>query len=100
MPSTMTSNVVSFLSQRERFAAKLKTAPTNIIPLEPAELDTFEPVEVDDRDRLIFEVELMISNAFTCPAIYVSELAEMIVDKVLGDVAKRLEDIVKEIEEI
>jgi hypothetical protein len=92
MSSTTTSNVVSFLSKRELFAAQSTAAPTNIIP--------FEPVEFDDRDRLIFEVESMISNAVTGPAIYVSELAEMIVDEVLGDVAKRLEDVVKEIEAI
>ena len=74
-------------------AAQSTPAPTGIIP--------FDPVKLDDRDHLIFEVSSMISDAVTGPAIHVSELAEMIVDKVLGAVfAERLKDIVREIEEI
>lgn len=42
---------------------------------------SFEQVESDDRDYLIFEVASLINDALTGPAIHVMELAEMIVDK-------------------
>jgi len=52
---------------------------TGIIPLEPAEYE-----EDTARMLLIYEVADMISTAMTGPAISACDLAEKIVDEVLG----------------
>ncbi|MHA6642300.1 hypothetical protein [Mesorhizobium sp. A623] len=41
-----------------------------------------QPVEIDPRGALIYDVADIISEALTGPAIHVMELAEMIVDTV------------------
>ncbi|RWI22037.1 hypothetical protein [Mesorhizobium sp.] len=48
--------------------------PRGIIPL--------QPLEIDSRSALIYEVAEIITGALTGPAICVLELAEMIVDTV------------------
>jgi hypothetical protein len=41
-----------------------------------------DPIEIDPRDVLIYDIATMISEALAGPAIGVHELAEMIVDTV------------------
>lgn len=58
-------------------AAKYQAEPgTGIIPL--------EPVEIGARDMMIHRATDMISKAVTGPAISAYDLAEQIVDEVLG----------------
>jgi hypothetical protein len=43
------------------------------------------PVEISDRDMLVFDIAEMISEALTGPAIHATHLAEKIVDLVAGE---------------